>query len=87
MDFKRLRNRKRLKNGNKLIVNEENNDQPHKLFNKAVPRYRSMNMFEENDAPAKREEFVKNPNLSQNFRKGKEKENEMAAGQGMDMYS
>lgn len=74
-----------LMNGNRPMVTVEKDGQPHKIFIEAVPRYRSMNMFEENGAPAKREQYMKEANLSQSQFKGKDKENEMATGQGMAM--
>lgn len=74
-----------LKNGNRPMITVEKDGQPHKLFIEAVPRFRSMNMFKENGAPAKREQFMKEPNLSQGQAKGREKENEMSTSQGMGM--
>ncbi len=74
-----------LKNGNRPMITVEKDGQPYKLFIEAVPRFRSMNMFEESGAPAKREQFMKESNLSQGQSRGREKENEMSASQGMAM--
>ncbi len=70
-----------LKNGNRPLITTIKEGQEVKLYLEAVPRYSQLNMFAENGRPEKREQFLKEPELSKNIAQGKQnqqnKEQEM----------
>lgn len=67
-----------LKNGNRPTITTVKDGQEVKLRIEAVPRYGQVNMYQENGKPEKREQFLKEPAVSQNRsqgqQQGKEKE-------------
>lgn len=67
-----------LKNGNRPMITTVKEGQEVKLRIEAVPRYGQVNMYQENGKPEKREQFLKEPAVSQNRsqgqQQGKEKE-------------
>ena len=72
-----------LKNGNRPLVTTVKEGQEVKVFLEAVPRYSQLNMFAENGKPEKREQFLKEPNLSSGLENTKGKEKELTESQGI----
>src|SRR5690606_24187359 len=70
---KRKKLEESLKNGNRSMITTVKEGQEVKLYVEAVPRYSQLNMFAENGRPEKREQFLKEPELSKNSEKGKNK--------------
>jgi hypothetical protein len=74
-----------LKSGNRPMITTEKDGQEVKMFIEAVPRYNQINMFAENGKPEKREQFLKEPAVSNIISAGKGKEKELAESQGIRM--
>ena len=72
-----------LKNGNRPTITTLKEGQEVKLFIEAVPRYSQINMFTENGKPEKREQFLKEPSVSNKLNTGKAKEKELSESQGV----
>lgn len=72
-----------IKNGNRPLITTVKDEQEVKLFVEAVPRYSQLNMYQENGKPEKREQFQKEPAISNSHAKGKEKEHELSESQGL----
>lgn len=63
-----------LKNGNRPTITTVKDGQDMKLRIEAVPRYSQINMYQENGKPEKREQFLKEPAVSQNRSQGQDKQ-------------
>lgn len=72
-----------IKNGNRPLITTVKEGQDIKLFIEAVPRYSQINMYAENGRPEKREQFQKEPTLSNPLSNGKAKEQELSESQGL----
>ena len=75
-----------LRNGNRPLVTVIKDGQEMKLHLETSPRFKDLNMYRENGAPEKREQFLK-PELSQTLEigKGKAQTKEQQQEQGMSV--
>jgi hypothetical protein len=74
-----------LRSGNRPMVTSVKEGQEVKLYIEAVPRYSQINMFAENGRPEKREQFLKEPAISNTLSNSKGKEKELSESQGVKM--
>ncbi len=61
-----------IKGGNRPMVTVMRGDQEVKLLVEAIPRYSQLNMYTKNGKPEKREQFLKQPMISNSISKEKE---------------
>lgn len=62
-----------IRNGNRALVTVEKNGEPVKLELEAVPRYSQINLYNTEGRPEKREQFLKQPDMKQEFAKSRNK--------------
>lgn len=74
-----------LKSGSRPMITVDKDNKEVKLYIEAVPRYSQINMFAENGRPEKREQFLKEPAISNTISNGKGKEKDLAESQGVKM--
>jgi len=74
-----------LKSGNRPLITTIKEGQELKLFIEAVPRYNQVNLFAENGKPEKREQFLKEPAVSNTVNNSKSKGKEVSESQGVRM--
>ncbi|MEJ7559849.1 MAG: hypothetical protein WKF66_16175 [Pedobacter sp.] len=76
-----------IRNGNRTIVTVEKNGDPVKLELEAVPRYSQINLYTKEGRPEKREQFLKQPDMKQEYTQSRNKaqEKNKRQGQGLDV--
>jgi len=72
-----------LRSGNRPLITTIKDGQESKLFIEAVPRYNQVNLFAENGKPEKREQFLKEPAVSNTINNSKSKEKDLSESQGV----
>ena len=65
-----------IRNGNRALVTVEKNGEPIKLELEAVPRYSQINLYTKEGRPEKREQFLKQPDIKQEYAKSRNKAQE-----------
>jgi len=72
-----------IRSGNRPLITTIKDGQETKLFIEAVPRYSQINLFAENGKPEKREQFLKEPAVSNTINNSKSKEKDLSERQGV----
>ncbi len=72
-----------IRSGNRPLITTIKDGQETKLFIEAVPRYNQVNLFAENGKPEKREQFLKEPAVTNSISNGKSKEKDLSESQGL----
>ena len=62
-----------LRSGNRAMVTVEKNGEPVKLLLEAVPRYSQINLYTKEGRPEKREAFLKNVDMKQEYLESRNK--------------
>lgn len=74
-----------IRNGNRAILTVEKNGELVKLELEAVPRYSQINIYTKEGSPEKREQFLKQPNIKQEYAQSRNKAQEKNKKQGQGL--
>ncbi|MBB2143973.1 hypothetical protein GM921_00620 [Pedobacter sp. LMG 31464] len=74
-----------IRNGNRAVVTLEKNGAPVKLELEAVPRYSQVNLYTKEGRPEKREQFLKQPDMKQEYAQSREKSQAKNKKQGQGL--
>ncbi|MBB2146821.1 hypothetical protein GM921_15060 [Pedobacter sp. LMG 31464] len=74
-----------IRNGNRALVTVEKNGEPVKLELEAVPRYSQINLYTKEGRPEKREQFLKQPDMKQEYAQSRNKAQEKNKKQGQGL--
>ena len=74
-----------IRNGNRVLITVEKNGEPIKLELEAVPRYSQINLYTKEGRPEKREQFLKQPDLKQEYAQNMNKAQEKNKKQGQGL--
>ncbi len=74
-----------IRNGNRALVTVEKNGETVKLELEAVPRYSQINLYTKEGRPEKREQFLKQPDMKQEYAQSRNKAQDKNKKQGQGL--